>query len=1136
MSGSPASPNFGFLAQYDPLLAKYGGQAERYLFTDPNTALMKLRQFVEVLVGLAVAQHGLYSSEQDSLNDRIRLLRDRNIIDYRISDLLHRIKNTGNRAAHHHEDNRREALFLIRMAREVGIWFHRAYKDPGFKPGPFIPPPDPRAAEAALREELERLREQQAKQQAELRQTRLSADEARAEAERLEEEARRAWLEAETALELAQETEELLAREHEEHQRQLGALQARASTATAHEAATAQQLALQAANALELDEKDTRRLIDAQLQAAGWEADSEELRFSKGTRPIKGRNLAIAEWPTGSGPADYALFVGLTAVGVVEAKKMAKDVASDIKQAERYAKGIVLHGEAELPAGAPWQTEYRVPFVFSTNGRPFLEQLRTKSGIWFRDLRRAANASRPLLAWRSPQGLLDELEQNVDAAHEALHQESIDHLPMRDYQREAIDSVEKAIESGQERILIAMATGTGKTRVAIGLCYRLLKANRFRRILFLVDRKTLGRQAFESFDSLQIEHHHRFTDVFNVKKLGEIEPDKETKLHFATVQGMVKRILYADDPSDAPRVDDYDCIIVDETHRGYNLDAQMSEAEMNFRDQAEYVSRYRRVLDYFDAVRIGLTATPAAHTVEIFGPAVFKYSYTRAVVEGFLVPFDPPYRIPTRLAKDGIHFVAGQTVQGWEPTTQGVSTHTMPDDVDIDVTGFNRMVITKPFNEAVCTRLVENIDPDSPGKTLIFAVDNQHADMVVDILREKYRDQDPEFDEKYVVKITGSVDKPEDQIRRFRNEPDPNIVVTVDLLTTGVDVPSICTIVFLRRVGSRILYEQMIGRATRLCKNLYSPGQHKEAFRIFDAVDLWAQMEKFTEMKPVVVKPSFTYAQLAEELSKVEEPEARRQILDQFITKLQRKAQRMSEAGMEAFTAVAGEGVQAALAKLRKYTPGEAALWLGERPGLPGLLDELKPPPPWVPISTEEDEPGEIELAFPKGRAPGDYLEEFGAYIREHINELPALVAVTQKPRELTRKQLMELRLALARDGYGERLLRAAFAQQSNKDIAASIMGFIRGQALGEPLVPYEQRVDAAMARILASKRWTRQQQGWLERIGKAMKKDYVVDRDALDSGRFRQKGGFRRLDALFGGELESVLGELQEALWEEAG
>src|SRR5262249_49389785 len=159
-------------------------------------------------------------------------------------------------------------------------------------------------------------------------------------------------------------------------------------------------------------------------------------------------------------------------------------------------------------------------------------------------------------------------------------------------------------------ILVAMATGTGKTKLAIALLYRLLQVKRFRRVCFVVDRNALGLQAEGEFRTTKVVSVRTFADIFGLKGMGDITPEPETKVHICTSQGLVNRVLHAVEPSEVPPIDQYDLMVVDECHRGYLLDREMSDAEMEFRSQEDYISKYRRVLEHFDAVKIGLTATP----------------------------------------------------------------------------------------------------------------------------------------------------------------------------------------------------------------------------------------------------------------------------------------------------------------------------------------------------------------------------------------------------------------------------------------------------------------------------------------------------------------------------------------------
>jgi type I restriction enzyme R subunit len=1155
------SANFSYLAHHDARLVALATQAEEHFAGDPTVTLFKLRQFAEVLAQRAAAKVGLFLGPQEGQQQLIDRLFDKGAIGATQRSIFHDLRRSGNAAVHEGKGDHREALHQLRMARELAIWFQRSYgNDRKFDPGPFLPPSEPKKAEAGLNEELKRLRDdvderrkeleaaqrtiEAARKQATAEQAaRLTAQQVAAKAredlaiwetlgnEELTTHREAAKAEAQKSAALEEQNRKLLT--------DLAALQAAAQAMPAVERERAIEASAAASEAIELDEAATRKLIDHELRRAGWEVDSELMTFERGVRPTRGKNLAIAEWPTRAdgkdGWADYVLFAGLQVVAVVEAKRKHKDVVGVIPQAKRYSTGYIVHGDEVLPEGSPWGA-LKVPFLFATNGRPFLRQLRTKSGIWFLDARRAANHAEPLEDWYTPEGLVDLLKQDVDAATAKLKVEPMPYID-RDYQRSAILAVEKGLEQGKRELLLAMATGTGKTRTCIGLCYRLLKTKRFRRVLFLVDRNALGKQTADAFKDLRLENLQTFTDIFDVKELADIKPDRETKLQIATIQAMVKRVLGpfgegAED--DVPPVDQYDCIVVDECHRGYLLDRELSDREFLFRDEDDYISKYRRVLDHFDAVKIGLTATPALHTKEIFGAPVFSYSYREAVVDGFLVDHEPPTRIVTNLAHDGIHYDAHEEVLVLDRGTQTLRKEELADEIKFDVDHFNRRVITENFNRAVLRELVNHIDPAQDEKTLVFCASDEHADMVVLLLKEVLKAKYGAVDDDAVAKITGATDRPLEAIRRYRNEREPNIAVTVDLLTTGIDVPRIANLVFLRRVGSRILYEQMIGRATRLC-----PEIGKERFRIFDAVDLYSALKDVTDMKPVVVDPLVTFEQLAKEIVEAKEEEHRRAAIDEWLAKLQRKRRALTGEAEERFRAASGMDVKELARFLKKGSVGDAADYLKGHPALAGFLDRTVGTVAYKTVVSEKaDELREVTHGYGKhgsGR-PGDYLEAFRTFVETNLNTLPALLVVTQRPRDLTRDDLRKLKLALDEHGFGERSVQTAWRDQKNEDVAATIVGYIRQAALGSPLVPYGERVDRAIARMRRAHRFTDPQLKWLDRIAKQVKLETVVDKASLDAGQFKTDGGFARLNKVFDGKLESILGELADEVWKDAG
>ena len=1097
------SSNFSFLTEPAPRLARLGALAERYFAHDAATALVKLRQLGEFLAKDVAAHHALLPTTTVSFDEILRALRSRNVVPRDVAEWLYHLKRLGNVAAHEDKGSRGEALQALKIAWAASVWLHRAYHGQrGFEPGPFVPPAPPTDATTAMMVELDDLRSVvRASGDAEA-QARLAAQDAEAARVAAEAQASERDRERQFWEDFACETEAGL----RQAERALAAVQREAQASPPGKLDRLAQAASAAAATIKLDEAATRVLIDDALRVAGWTVESSGLRYAAGTRPQAGQALAIAEWPTASGPVDYALFIDGRCVGVVEAKRAAGDVPGRLGQARRYARDIRLASDELLP-DAPWRHRleaYAAPFVFATNGRHYVKQLATKSGIWFWDATPGGGEARALPDWFSPRDLKERLERTAAMAG-GLADEELGVSGLRPYQRDAILAVERAVAEGQPNILLAMATGTGKTRLAIALMFELLRRRRFRRVLFLVDRNALGRQTLDAMSTTDTSGFLKFDQVFGVADLATKFPEATDRVQVATVQAMVRRLF--DEPGpERPTPGTYDLVIVDEAHRGYALDAELREEDLAFRDLDDYLSAYRRVLDYFDATRIALTATPALHTREIFGPAVFHYGYRQAVIDGWLVDHRPPRRITTALSQTGISFDAGQEVRVLDPRTGQIDLFALDDQVDFEVAAFNRKVYTRAFNRAVAEAVARECPPDGRGKTLLFAARDDHADLLVDELNAALVAEYGPQPHDLVEKITGSIDRPLDRIKAFKNDPRPKYVVTVDLLTTGIDVPRIENLVFVRRVNSRILYDQMIGRATRLC-----PEIGKEFFRIFDAVDLYANLQEVSDMRPVVVDPGLSFAALVRDLGCAPGDEDARFVRDQIVVKLRTRIKYLKPERREALEAVLGP--LAALAdRLKSAPPAETAALFRQHPSLAGVLDAADPAAkrPGIYVSEHADELVSVEDDFGPRASPADYIASFERFVRGAMNSVPAMIAATQRPRELTRRELKDLATLLDAEGFSEAKLRQAYGRARNADIAAHIIGFVRQAALGDPLVPYETRVANGVAKIIDGRPWTPKQRQWLTRIGRALRTQPVGDPALLCRAALRAERRFR--------------------------
>lgn len=1073
--------NFDFLSKYWSTLAKIGSTAESYLYNDPNACIYKIGMFAERLVKEIFAFEQLQEPDFDnSHSNRINILKNEGLIERgsKIDNILFALRKKRNNAVHNFEDSIDDAKAMLKMAYHLAEWFMQLYGDWNYTtPEYILPKKEPDIDYESIiqkqEEEIEKLNRQ-------IKEVKTPVSD-RTKIERIK----------------------------------------RTSFVSEN---------------MDLSEAETRLIIDNQLKKYKWEADTVCIRYSKGSRPQKNKNLAIAEWPVKNGFADYALFAGLRLVGIIEVKKADTDIPSVIDyQCKEYASSVKdEHKEYIIDS---WG-QYQVPFVFATNGRKYLKQIETKSGIWFLDLRERTNVSKALSGWISPNGIIEMLEKDTSKSDFKLNNMPVDFLRdpdglnLRDYQIRAIQETENAVMKGAKTALLSMATGTGKTRTVLGMIYRFLKSGRFKRILFLVDRTALGEQAEDVFKEVKIEDLMTLDSIYNIKGLEDKEIDKETKIHIATVQSLVKRIVYGDEIM--PSVTEYDLLVIDEAHRGYTLDRELSEDEMLYRSQEDYISKYRTVIEYFDAVKIALTATPALHTTEIFGKPIFTYSYREAVIDGYLADHDAPHDIHTKLRDNGIQYKKGDTLEILDLNTgELLNSDELEDDMDFEIDKFNKQIITENFNRAVFEEIAMDFDPEGDGKTLIFAVNDSHADMIVNILKEIYHRYG--LDNDTVLKITGkSGDKKRvsEAIRRFKNEEFPKIVVTVDLLTTGIDVPKIVNLVFMRRMKSRILFEQMLGRATRLC-----PEINKTHFEIYDPVGVYETLEPVSNMKPVVTNPKTTFTDLINGLEVIEESKKSRQVTA-VIAKLQRKAKNIGKKAEAGFIYLNdGNSLSETAKKLKDMDTESAVKYIIEHKEAFQILDDDRTHNKgYVIIDHHEDEIISHERGYGKGNKPQDYIEEFKNFIQTNFNQITALQIVCTKPAELTRESLKQLKMELDRHDFTENKLNTAWNEMTNQEIAADIIAFVRQQAIGSALISHETRVKTAFQKLRQNHKFNKDQLNWLGRIEKIMLKDTILDMQMFEQGALKNAGGFANINKRFNGQLGEMIKELNIYMYDDGG
>lgn len=1072
------SNNFSFFQDQWEVLSKLGESAERNIYLDPHTSIMKLRLLSETIAKFVLASDNIREAYGTTQIERINTIRKEGLAEPELLEIFDTLRRKGNSASHEaNYGTTQEAETLLQLAYRLSTWFMEVYVDWSFTPLAYKKP-EIEYESTELQNQLEQKIEQ------------------------LENEI----IEKEQQLnkQLDEIVDNVVTKEIKVERKKKSKLHMQNHRLT---------------------EAETRSIIDEKLRAAGWKADTPNINYKKNhSLPEKNKNKAIAEWPVNGRWVDYALFIGMDLVGMIEAKAQHRTIPAALEsQTKSYARNVFKVSEEII---TPTTGDYKVPFLYATNGRPFLKQLQDESGIWFWDSRNPSKFAHPLEGWHSPDDLQLLLSVNDNEANERLEAEDITKFGLRHYQQKAVLAAEQAIIDGQRKMLIAMATGTGKTRTAISLMYRLIKSKKCRRILFLVDRNSLGQQTVDALKDTKIDGYS-FADIYDVKSLEDMTPEVETKVHIATVQGMVHRLFY-NNSDKLPTVGQYDFIIVDEAHRGYTSDREMTDEQLLFHDQNDYVSQYRRVIDYFDSAVLGLTATPALHTTDIFGMPIYKYSYTEAVLDGYLVDHEPPYLFKTELSKIGITFEKDEEVEVYDTEQGEVVLERLEDTVHFDVDQFNKRVITEPFNRAILTKLTDYIDPESKEKTLIFAATDQHADLVVRLLKEAYQNRGDEVLDDAIVKITGSIYRPGEMIKRLKNEGLPNIVVTVDLLTTGIDVPTITNIVFLRRVQSRILYDQMLGRATRLCTDI-----GKTHFNVYDAVGIYDKLQSYTEMKPVVKQQSYTISQLHESFAQADTPEEAEFYRDQLVAKIQRRKQRIDNVGKRKFEELSnGQTVDEWVQEIQHYKPEQAKA----NSILFDYVAEYRTVRDKQYISNKEDKALEVERGYGEGNSrPEDYLDGFVNFIKENMNLIPALQIICNRPKDLTRQDLRELVTILETKGYKQSHLQTAWKHTKNEDIAADIISFIRQAALGEALIDHDTRVKNAMNKVYSISTWTPRQKKWLERIEKQLLQVPVLapkPEEAFLEEPFVSQGGYKSLKRDFGDDIDVIVHSINDNLY----
>lgn len=846
---------------------------------------------------------------------------------------------------------------------------------------------------------------------------------------------------------------------------------------------------------------------------------------------------AVEEFQTETGPADYALFVEGKLLGIIEAKKLGVGAENVLEQAKRYSRGV--------PNTVGVWRGYKVPFLYSTNGEL----------IFHLDVRRKENSSYEILDFHSPQAMLDRFNRDTRAAEAWLAKRPVAEITrLRGYQVDAIEAIEKGLYDGRMRMLIAMATGTGKTFTLVSSIYRLLKSGYAKRILFLVDRRALAAQtvsaicAFDTPEGLKLDKDYEVysqkfkredvddNTTFDPRVLPEqyvTNPqEKHTFIYVSTIQRMAINVLGKEAASgfeydvearklDIP-INSFDVIIADECHRGYS---------------AGETGKWKHVLDYFDAVKIGLTATPAPHTIAMFKNKVFTYSTEQAVLDGYLVDYDA-VKIKSDIHINGVFLKEGELVGEIDTATGAEKLDELEDEREFGADEIETKITSPDSTRKIITAIKRYTDQHEQQyrrfpKILIFAVNDlphvSHADDVVRTCKEIYGRGDD-----FAMKITGSptVDRPLQKIRQFRNRPEPKIVVTVDMLTTGVDIPAIEMVVFMRMVKSRILWVQMLGRGTRLC-----PEIHKDTFTVVDCFD-GSLIDYFKNTTDFNVTLQQRTVSLSEIIEHIYDNRDQAYNIKRLIRRLRRIEKNMGAAARELFAKYIPDGdmkayVDTLQENIHKDFTRTMKL-LRDKDFQDLLVNYPRPRKTFFKgydiVDTVED-----EVMFRQGDAyqkPGDYLKLFEEFVQQNPEQIEAIEILLAKPEQWNTSALDELRDKLRENDFSEKDLQKGYELVFNKPLADIISMIKRAADIEAPIFTAAERVEQAVSKIGRAHTFTGEQLTWLAYI-----KEHLIENLAIAETDFEimpvfdRHGGLGKAKRIFGDVFTPLIDELNEAL-----
>ena len=907
-------------------------------------------------------------------------------------------------------------------------------------------------------------------------------------------------------------------------------------------------------------EQKARKVIDEKLIASGW-----IVQDVKKLNPNAAVGVAVREFPTDTGPVDYALFVNGTPVGVVEAKKSeeGENITTVEGQSSRYANSTFK-----------WiKCEYKIRFAYEA----------TDKLTRFTDYNDVKYRSRTVFSFHKPETLAALIRQKDTIRNNMKHFPEFDGTGFRDCQITAINNLDKSLSENKPRSLVQMATGAGKTFTAITAAYRMLKYGKMNRILFLVDTKSLGEQAEREFLAYRPNDDNRsFSEIYGVRRLKSSYIPSDVQVCISTIQRMYSILSgeETDESIDEISLEEvtsmekkvpkevvynkkyppefFDCIIVDECHRSiYNV--------------------WNQVLEYFDAFIVGLTATPDKRTFAYFNQnIVSEYSREQAIIDGVNVGEDI-FLIETNVGKNGA-YIMKQLIESRNRMSREKRWKQLDEDVDYKPTQLDRDIVNpsqirtviKTFKENLYTKLFPR--RKEVPKTLIFAKTDSHADDIIQIVREEFGEGN-----EFCRKVTYSAANPETVLAEFRNSYYPRIAVTVDMIATGTDVKPIECLIFMRDVRSKNYFEQMKGRGTRtlgkddLQKVSPSATENKDHFVIVDAVGVTKSKKTETrtlERKPTVsmkelmlnvalgAKDEDTLTSLANRLVRLNSQMTPRE-RKEFENNVGTPAGKLAESLLNAFdeevikqTAVntfkTAEPDEEQLNEAQKALIAETVMPFYD-PDTRDFIENIRRSHEQIIDNVNLDTVLFADFDSEQEKNVDRTIQTFHEFIEENKDEIIALRIIyneSYKNRPMAIESLKKLYEKLKSKGITverlwdcyaikkpDKVKRGTIAQLTD---LISIIRFEMGYT--DNLQPFADKVNYnfmqwTLRKNAGAVHFTEEQMEWLRLIKDHIIASLSIEPDDLDLNPFDHKGGLGRFYEVFGDSYEEILIEMNEVL-----